>query len=97
MFPELTFSNAIMNEKVVMDGKANMNIIRNGSFTYSGIEDVDEKTIYKGRENPLLYSRSYTKIFSCDFKLALYPFDTQKCKVEMTLGKTDESFLYLTR
>ena len=79
-----------------MDSKASMNIIRNGSFTYSGIDDVDEKTIYKVIENPLLYSRSYTKIFSCDFKLALYPFDTT-CKVEITLGKTDENFIYPTR
>ena len=94
-FPELTFSNTIMNEKVVMDGKTTMNIIRNGSFTYSGIDDVDEKTIYSGLENPLVYSRSYTKVFSCDFKLALYPFDTQICKVEMTLGKADINYINL--
>ena len=95
-FPELTFSNTVMNEKVLIDGKASLNIIRNGSFTYSGIDDVDEKTIYKGSENPLLYSRSYTKVLSCDFKLALYPFDTQKCKVEMMLGKADENYIELT-
>ena len=95
-FPELTF-NTVMNEKVLMDGKAAMNIIRNGSFTLSSIDDVDEKTIYLGAENPLLYSRSYTKVFSCNFKLALYPFDTQKCKVEMTLGKIDENFIDLIR
>ena len=86
-----------MNEKVVLDGKATMNIIRNGTFTYSGIDDVDEKTIYKGSDNPLLYSRSYTKVFACDFKLALYPFDTQKCKIDLTLGKSDENFIDPTR
>ena len=49
---------------------------------------MDENAIYTGEDNPLLYNRTYTKSVRCDFKLALYPFDTQYCKIEMAIDST---------
>merc|ERR1719320_4754 len=69
-----------------------MTIIKKGNTSYSAITDVDENSIYTGSDNDLLYNRTYTKRFRCDFKLALYPFDTQYCKLVMSIDKTFISF-----
>ena len=71
-----------------MDTKTKMTIIKKGEPSYSDISDVDENSIYTGEDNYLLYNRTYTKRFRCDFKLALYPFDTQYCKLEMAMDTT---------
>ena len=68
--------------------KKNVIISPIGKPSYSKIEDVDENMIFSGRENPLLYNRTYTKSFRCNFKLSLYPFDTQVCKIEMVIDQT---------
>ena len=87
-FPILTFTNTNDNEKVVMDDETKMMVIKKGQPSYSAITDVDENSIYTGKDNELLYNRTYTKRFRCDFKLALYPFDTQYCKLEMSIDKS---------
>ena len=38
---------------------------------------VDETEIFKGEENTLIMTQSYTHEFHCDYKLATYPFDSQ--------------------
>ena len=87
-FPILTFTNTNDNEKVIMDEETKMMVIKKGKPSYSAITDVDENSIYKGNDNNLLYNRTYTKRFRCDFKLALYPFDTQYCQLEMSIDKS---------
>ena len=41
---------------------------------------------FSGRENPLVFTRYYEKIFNCDFKLERYPFDSQVCYMQVTLN-----------
>ena len=91
-FPIITFTNTNNNEKAVMDYETRMTIIKKGNTSYSAITDVDENSIYTGSDNDLLYNRTYTKRFRCDFKLALYPFDTQYCQLVMSIDKTFISF-----
>ena len=52
-------------------------IMRQGSFTRSGQEELDETEIFKGEENSLRMQQTYTHQFQCVFKLQQYPFDTQ--------------------
>ena len=87
-FPILTFTNTENTKKVIMDEETKVVIIKRGEPSYSAITDVDENSIYTGNENYLLYNRTYTKRFLCDFKLALYPFDTQYCRLEMSMDST---------
>ena len=54
-----------------------ISIIRKGDFTRSGLNMVDEKEIFKGRENTLLMQQVYTWQFQCKYNLQDYPFDTQ--------------------
>ena len=50
---------------------------REGEFTRSGLEDVDETEVFKGEENSLIMQQTYTHEFQCVYQLMKYPFDTQ--------------------
>ena len=57
-----------------------MTVTREGNFTRSGIEEVDEAEIFKGAENRLTMNQTYTWEFQCKYKLQRYPFDAQVVK-----------------
>ena len=54
-----------------------VNVKRKGNFTRSGYEVLDETELFKGEENSLIMTQSYTHKFQCVFELQRYPFDTQ--------------------
>ena len=54
-----------------------VSVRREGNFTRSGYEMVDETEIFKGEENTLIMTQSYTHEFQCIYHLGRYPFDTQ--------------------
>ena len=49
----------------------------------------------KGAENDLKYKKSYMKTFICEFNMEMYPFDTQKCLIDLRVKPKDESFIDL--
>ena len=54
-----------------------VSVIREGDFTRSGLQEVDEAEIFEGNENTLMMTQTYTREFQCEYKLKQYPFDTQ--------------------
>ena len=52
-------------------------VTREGNFTRSGLEEVDEIEIFYGAENSLTMNQTYTWAFQCQYELKRYPFDTQ--------------------
>ena len=52
-------------------------VTREGNFTRSGNEEVDEAEIFEGAENSLTTNQTYTWEFQCKYELQRYPFDTQ--------------------
>ena len=50
---------------------------REGNVTRSGFDNVDEIEIFKGAENSLIMSQTYTHEFQCSYDFSMYPFDTQ--------------------
>ena len=52
-------------------------VTREGNFTRSPIQMVDEAEIFEGPENTLTMNQTYTLKFWCLYKLGHYPFDTQ--------------------
>ena len=50
---------------------------REGNFTLSGLDVLDETEIFNGDKNSLIMSQTYTHTFYCAYKLSAYPFDTQ--------------------
>ena len=50
---------------------------REGHFERSEYDILDEIEIFKGDENSLSMTQSYTHEFQCVYRLENYPFDTQ--------------------
>ena len=81
--PEVIYENTDQKETTRLgefgagEWKTSVVIKREGNFTRSGLDMVDETEIFKGKENSLLMRQSYTHTFQCPFELARYPFDTQ--------------------
>ena len=61
----------------VNEWKTNINVEREGNFTRSGQSVLDETYNFKGKENSLVMTQSYTHDFQCVYQLERYPFDTQ--------------------
>ena len=74
-----------------------VSVKREGSFTRSGYELVDETQIFKGNETTLIMRQNYTHEFHCIYHLGRYLFDTQvkmakliflipqRCSIEMNV------------
>ena len=56
-------------------------VTREGNFTRSGLNTLDEIEIFEGGENTLTMRQTYTNEFQCRFILDRYPFDTQVIQV----------------
>ena len=61
----------------------------------SGVEEVDERGIFKGSENRLTMKQTYTHEFQCTYRLELYPFDKQICSIDMITAELDNPMLTL--
>ena len=55
-------------------------VTREGNFTRSEVEVVDEIEVFKGSANKLTMNQTYTREFQCKYQLQRYPFDTQVCR-----------------
>ena len=60
-----------------MDLKSEVTVTREGQFSRSSQDDVDEINIFLGQQNRITFQQVYTKTFKCEYLLQLYPFDTQ--------------------
>ena len=58
-----------------------VNVKQEGNFTRGGYEMLDETYLFKGEENSLIMTQSYTHDFQCVYQLQRYPFDTQVCNL----------------
>ena len=64
-------------------------------FNRSPVDEVDEREIFKGKENGLILKQAYTHEFQCVFDLHNYPFDQQECFIDITTSTFDAPFLNL--
>ena len=94
--PNIIFSSTLANEAVIGTKDTVLTITREGKHTPSEIHIMEEINIFEGIENVLTFEMTYTKSFQCEFQLAMYPFDTQTCIVNMTINKLEHQSLTLT-
>ena len=87
--PILVFTNTDNNEVTSGDGDSEVTVTRESEFVRSESNVVEEINIFNGEANRLTYERIYTKTLRCDFQLQLYPFDSQKCFVDISTKKLD--------
>ena len=77
--PRVVYLNTNQYETTRLGGQWStyVNIEREGAFTRSGYEVLDETYLFKGKDNSLIMRQSYTHDFQCVYQLQRYPFDTQ--------------------
>ena len=75
--PFAVFSNTKNSEFTKGDDDSEITITREGNFTESSDDFVEEINIFAGGENKITFQQVYSKTFLCQYELQLYPFDTQ--------------------
>ncbi len=78
---QIVFYNTNDKEESLNDDKAFVSIARKGQSKLSPNSDLHKYQIFKGSDNPITITRSYSKNFICEFDMAYYPFDTQVCSI----------------
>ena len=63
------------------DWVTRVSVVKEGKSKKNGLDEVDEAEIFKGDENTLAMTQTYTWEFQCQYKLQHYPFDTQVISV----------------
>ena len=71
------FSNTENQESTKGDDESEVTITREGNFTESGVNVMEEINIFEGVENRITFQQVYSKTLKCVYQLQLYPFDTQ--------------------
>ena len=83
--PPLYFSNTIGNKGILTGNFNQMFIIPLGQPTLNKMSDLIEANTFKGDENDLELESWNELIFKCNFELWRYPFDVQRCSVDVMI------------
>lgn len=84
--PEVMFSNNNLENRLVVDSKAEMFVNRSQNDPkVSKYSDLNNALIYEGDLNPLVYTRTFSEQFECNFNLLYYPFDIQHCHMNLSV------------
>ncbi len=93
--PKVIFRNTYNSLESLIDDRALMTITRLGDFKLTSQFSLQNAYIFKGSENPITISRVYFSEFLCDFDMAMYPFDTQQCFINLIPGGNTGEFIEL--
>ncbi len=77
--PQVVFYNTESKTESVNDVKAFAKVRREGNYLRETSSRIHNAYLFKGQENPITLTRVYSEKFICDYDMALYPFDVQKC------------------
>ena len=75
--PFVVFSNTENSEFTEGNKETEVTISREGDFTESSLDIVEEINIFEGSQNRITFQQIYSKTFRCLYELQLYPFDSQ--------------------
>ncbi|XP_071549664.1 uncharacterized protein [Panulirus ornatus] len=93
--PTLTLVNVRGTERTLVDDEAVLTIHRWGRPLADDLSMPEDVNVYLGIENPLSVERKYTSQFLCDLNLQLYPFDTQRCYMDLEVLSAATDFVVL--
>ena len=95
--PQVVFFNNPSKLESANDEQAFVTISRNGERIESPLNNLENVHSYQGSENSLTVSRFYSLPFICNFKMNMYPFDTQTCKIQLTTNGNSDKFVALEK
>ena len=93
--PRLTYKNTRESKKTLNDLETVIQIQRKGSLSLATVYDLDNVFKFKGKENSLMMERVYDLDFQCDYYMAMYPFDIQKCTIVLAMSSSDAAYMEL--
>ena len=76
--PFVVFSNTENSEATKGDDDTEVTVTKEGNFTESSLEVMEEINIFEGSDNKITFQQVYAKEFKCVYLLHFYPFDTQE-------------------
>ncbi len=91
--PVVMFQNTRDRFLSLNNVKTTMLVKKQGKFQISPTSQTWKRKLYKGAENDLVYSHTYSTDFHCEFLLNNYPFDTQECYMVFALPARLENLL----
>ena len=83
--PSLYFANTNDN-KDILSSMYEVAITPYGQSTHNKISDLNEANTFKGEENDLELTSWNELPFKCNFELWRYPFDVQRCSVNVKIS-----------
>ena len=93
--PELIFENTEEKPSTSTDDKSTIKVDKLGKFKLSDIAENQNIQYFAGSENPISTSRFYNQRFICDYQMAWYPFDIQRCRLTMSMKRAFAPFTKL--
>ena len=84
--PRMTYRNIDQSDDIkVTDQSDIMLIVPNSEFKFEKDDqsNVRNTRLFKGSENVISYQRQSTVNWNCDFNMRWYPFDIQRCTMDM--------------
>ncbi len=93
--PQLVFYNTEIKMETLNDEKAFATVKRLSNYQRKNDSFLHNSYLYKGSENPITLTRVYSAKFICDYDMAVYPFDTQKCHATFIMKGNDGNFVKL--
>lgn len=93
--PPAFFENTKDSDEIVNDHRSSAYVTRNGSFELVDMNMVYNTEMFRGDENFITLSRIYRQEFICIYQIAWYPFDTQRCRIVLSLLGNSGEFVNL--
>lgn len=93
--PELIFANTEEKPTTVVDEKTVIFAQKTGGFKLSETYENENIQYFAGTENSLILKRFYNQRFLCNYGLRWYPFDVQKCRLNLEVKRLDSPFIEL--
>ena len=93
--PPLIFSNT--KEFILISGKdhVDVKILKQGPPTLNEPSELKEEETYRGDENDLLLTAYHQHDFDCNFELSNFPFDLQKCSIDIMVAEKFSQYIIL--
>ena len=92
-FPHFVFDNTDTKKTSVIDTKSSVQVDKAGAGRLSGPQELENKLVYSGSDNSVVYQRYYSLLLDCQYTLHWYPFDTQVCHLDITPASELEDFV----
>ena len=93
--PQVVFYNTEIKTESLNDVKAFATVHRQGDYLRESGSKLHNAYLYKGQENPITLTRVYSEKFICDYDMAVYPFDVQKCSTIFIMKGNLGNFIQL--